>query len=434
MPEYHAKRSPSGGGKRMLYCAAAPEREVLSPDQTTRVDPPLLTRQAAPAQWGTASHLVLEKAIEAVNSEQYPSLGIHETCAAITPDEPYPEAEYKQMQEVAQVALDYVFGPSLEGSTQFSVRAESRVYPGRAIGVEDDLDGTADGIIITDSQLEVVDLKTGRGYVDASDVQLKYYAVGAMMEYIDPITNCLPFAKVRCTIVQPLGENPEAIRSHDYTPEELFEWMNGTVLPAYTASLNPNAVATPSMEGCKWCRVANCKERAEWVMSMSTQINQPVTTSEPHIPDISTLTDEQIQAIHDYLPIVQSFGRTIDQYISLAKKQDPARFPMLKFVPKLGNKTWALDEKTIEGRLKNQKFKKAQYTTTKLNSPTQMLKIANAKQKEYLQKLIIRPETGYKLVPVTDVTAATDPNTLGIKFDTPALPEAQAAPPLDCLN
>lgn len=419
MPDYHAKRSPSGGAKRMLYCAAAPEREVNYPDTTVQVEPHLLTRQAAPAQWGTASHKVLEEALKSDTT--------YASCHQIPNPKGYPTDEYEEMQRVAQVALDYIYNRTVEGP--FSVRAEERVYPGKLIGVDEDLDGTADVQIITDDMLEVIDLKTGRGHVDATDPQLKFYAAGAMVPYMD-IMGEVPFKTIRTTIVQPLGEHPQAIRSHDWDPTDLLLWMRDTVDPAYKNSLDLNAPATPTPEGCKWCRVADCPERAEWIMSNVTQINQPVTTTEPHVPDITTLTDEQIMTIHDYAPLLQSFVKTVDSFIETSKRQDPKRFPLLKFVNRLGNKKWIESEEKMAVKLKNQRFKKVDYTVVKLCSPTQMLKKADAKQKAFLERHIMRPEIGVKLVPVTSDETGINPSNMGIKLDEQPQP---ASDPFACL-
>ena len=430
MPEYHAKRSPSGGAKRMLYCAAAPEREAHYPDTTTQVPPEQLTRRVAAAQWGTASHAILEAAVRTTEE-----LGTPVPCTAIPPAEAYPSEEYLEMQRVAQVAYDYVYKKVQDLRNRgipVSVRAEGRVYPGKLIGVEDDLDGTADVTIITDEFAETIDLKTGRGFVPADDEQLAYYSAGTLVEYLDANGAC-SFERLISTIVQPLGESGEAIRSHEYTPIELISWMNNTVKPAYVASLDPNAPATPSVKGCKWCRVVDCQERADWVVSGATQVNQPVTVNEPHIPDISTLSDEQVQAAYDHAPLLESWLKIVKGHIESTKKQDPSRFPRVKFVEKVGNKTWLLGEDQIAIKLKNQKMKKAEYTKTVLKSPTQVLAAASDRQKEFiLDKLVHRPITGTKLVYATRDEEEVNPNALGLEIPA-AKPEAQPDP-LACLN
>jgi len=412
----------------MLYCAAAPEREVNYPDTTVQVEAHLLTKQAAPAQWGTACHAILEKALATPDPEY--------DCFHVINKAGHLQDEYAEMQRVAQVAYDYVYGPTTDGicsSWPRDVRAEERVYAGKLIGVEDDLDGTADIQVLSNNILEIVDLKTGRGWTPPDDPQLKYYGAGAMVPYMD-VLGSVPFDIIRTTVIHDPGIHSPHIQSRDWKPEELMAWMNSTVYPAYEASLDLNAKATPSIEGCQWCRVADCKERAEWILAGATQINQEVTVNEPHVPDITTLSDEQIMTIHDYMPLLQSFGKIVDQFITTTKKQDSSRFPLLKFTPRLGNSKWTEPEDKMAIKLKNQKFKKADYTVTKIKSPSQMLKIADAKQKEYLKKNIIRPEIGFKLVPVTNAEDGVNPNEMGIKFDQPkALEQQPAADPFACL-
>jgi len=425
----------------MLYCAAAPEREANYPDTTPRVEPHLINKRDCPAQWGTGSHTRLEKAVDTPDPKY--------NCYDVPNTEGYPADEHGEMQRVAQVAYDYVYDPTIPGGPR-DVRAEERVYPGKLIGVEKDLDGTADIQILTDSTLEIVDLKTGRRWTPPDDPQLKYYAAGAMVPYMDVLGN-VPFDIIRTTVIHDPEIHSPHIQSRDWKPEELIAWMETEVDPKYGASLDPNAKATPSIEGCQWCRVADCKERAEWILAGATQINQEVTVNEPRVPDITTLSDEQIMTIHDYMPLLQSFGKIVDQFITTTKKQDPSRFPLLKFTPRLGNSKWTEPEDKMGIKLKNQKFKKADYTVTKIKSPSQMLKIADAKQKEYLNKNIVRPEIGFKLVPVTNAEDGVNPNEMGIKFnkdfpqlpklDTwdqdasdPSLTEPPAADPFACLN
>lgn len=413
----------------MLYCAAAPEREAEYPDSVIQVPAHDLTRQGNPAQWGTACHQILEIAIA-----QTEEMGLRMNPTSVPPHDNFQGAEYQQMQLVAQVAYDYVYGKVDELRSQgkpVAVRAESRVYPGKLIGIEGDLDGTADVTIIGDDFIETIDLKTGRGHVDADDEQLRYYSAGTLAEYLDKDGVC-PFEYGRATIIQPLGESGQPIRHHDYSPIELISWMNNTVKPAYVASLDPNAPATPSEKGCKWCKVADCKERAEWVVSGATQINQPITVDEPHIPDISTLSDEQIQAVYDYAPLLESWLKTVRSYIEGSKRREPDRFPKLKFVDRLGNKTWLLSEDQIMTKLKNQKMKKAEYTKTVLKSPTQILAIADEKQKEFIKdKLVHRPVKGVKLVYATREEEEVNPSHLGL--DIPATQPEPQPDPLACL-
>ncbi len=107
------------------------------------------------------------------------------------------------------------------------------------------LSGTCDvvGYSVKDSIIEIVDLKTGRNYVDADSAQLKIYAL-AMMRTLGE------FKTIRLTIVQPqVGAN----RTHVMTLEELSEWSNKELGNAIVKISTMDAYPTPSKDACKYC-------------------------------------------------------------------------------------------------------------------------------------------------------------------------------------
>ena len=108
-----------------------------------------------------------------------------------------------------------------------------------------ELSGTCDvvGYSVKDSIIEIVDLKTGRNYVDANSSQLKIYAL-AMIRKLGE------FQIIRLTIVQPqLGANRTVVM----TLEELYEWRDKELMPAVSEIATMNAYPTPSKDACKYC-------------------------------------------------------------------------------------------------------------------------------------------------------------------------------------
>ena len=107
------------------------------------------------------------------------------------------------------------------------------------------LAGTCDvvGYSVKDSIIEIVDLKTGRNYVDADSAQLKIYALAMMKALGD-------FQTIRLTIVQPqIGAN----RTHEMTLAELNEWRDNELMTAVNSIATMNAYPTPSRDACKYC-------------------------------------------------------------------------------------------------------------------------------------------------------------------------------------
>jgi hypothetical protein len=105
--------------------------------------------------------------------------------------------------------------------------------------------GTAD-VVAWDNEgecLEIVDLKTGRNFVDANSSQMKLYAIGA----INLMGN---FKHIKLTIVQPqTGAN----RTHEMLLSDLQAWEQDVVMPAIEKAYNPDTYPTPSRDACKYC-------------------------------------------------------------------------------------------------------------------------------------------------------------------------------------
>jgi hypothetical protein len=107
------------------------------------------------------------------------------------------------------------------------------------------LSGTCDvvGYSVKDSIIEIVDLKTGRNYVDADSAQLKIYALAMMKALGD-------FQTIRLTIVQPqVGVN----RTHEMSLYDLLQWRDNELMTAVNEIVTMNAYPTPSKDACKYC-------------------------------------------------------------------------------------------------------------------------------------------------------------------------------------
>lgn len=108
-----------------------------------------------------------------------------------------------------------------------------------------ELSGTCDvvGYSVKDSILEIVDLKTGRNYVDADSPQLKIYALAMMAKLGD-------FQTIRLTIVQPqLGAN----RTYEMSLYDLLDWRDEVLMPIIEVIKAMDVYPTPSKDACKYC-------------------------------------------------------------------------------------------------------------------------------------------------------------------------------------
>jgi len=136
-----------------------------------------------------------------------------------------------------------------------------------------DCSGTAD-VVAWDNEgecLEIVDLKTGRNFVDANSSQMKLYAIGA----INLIGN---FKRIKLTIVQPqTGAN----RTHEMLLSDLQTWEMDVVMPAIEKAYNSDTYPTPSTNACKYCPAKlHCPALKEKAASVSLKPTKELSETE----------------------------------------------------------------------------------------------------------------------------------------------------------
>jgi len=407
----HAKLSPSSA-KRWMTCAVAPRREANLPDSSSPA-----------AEWGTACHSILEKALisgerpnaQMANEFWYP---LEEAVQKI--------GDLMEMVTTAAVAFDYV-GERRNERNPADVRAETRVDPGSMIG-SPDCWGTADTIIVSHNILEVIDLKSGQGVqIEADDPQLTLYAIGALAQYGG---RSAPFEEIVCTIVQPRGFHAQGpIRSVKYTVDQLMSWCERDFARAVSAASVDNAVATPSEDGCRWCKAkSSCMELSQKsldaVQGVFGKIEQPQAgkavaavstgredlagklTREPH-----ELAPDDIRYILDNEKLITGWLSAVRKY---AQEQSLAgnTIPGYKMVAGKGSRDWNKDEDIIKKttNLKGSDGKRlgktAMLEVPKVMSPAQAEKrikpVVPEKTWEKISALIVKSAGAATLAPETD--------------------------------
>ena len=172
------------------------------------------------------------------------------------------------MAEAVQVYLDECRGPISEGevTTLANLRAvqpENVMIEKRfnlaALNPPAPMFGTADftAYVPVYRRLIVKDYKNGFGHVDERGPQMKYYALGAMIE-LGPDK---PVSEIEVTIVQPNGRTGEPIRRATYEADDLAEWSI-ELMDRAAATLLPDAPIVAG-EWCKFCPAAGtCAARA----------------------------------------------------------------------------------------------------------------------------------------------------------------------------
>jgi hypothetical protein len=146
---------------------------------------------------------------------------------------------------------------------------EARRFPASAVLVEQRLFtgvegvwGTSDVVIMSPTNITVVDLKYGAGVrVDAEgNKQARLYAAGALNE----LGNLLGDTEtVRYVIFQPRIGNGH-VSFEDTTVDELKSWIDEVVIPAAAEALSGSARFNPSEKGCRWCPASGrCRAQME---------------------------------------------------------------------------------------------------------------------------------------------------------------------------
>ena len=188
--------------------------------------------------------------------------------------------------------------------------------------------GTGDTTIIGDGQIEIIDLKYGKGVrVDANDnSQLRLYALGAISQF----SLFYDIRQVKMTIVQPRLDH---VSSEVISVEELEDWGNNYVRPRAELAIQGKGDLVPG-DWCRWCKVkATCAALAAKQLAVAQQDFSSVS-DDCELPDGKTMTDEQILSIYQR---AADFKSWIDAVTDHVKKEA------------LRGKEWA-GFKLVEGR------------------------------------------------------------------------------------
>lgn len=239
----HALLSASGAA-RWIACPPSARLEELEPESSSEA-----------AEQGTAAHEYSELLLEAeINGWQIDDIDnlkrFQET------NEWYDSEMENHIQDyVAFVMERFNFAKTKDPEAFLSV--EERLDFSQWVP---DGFGTGDIVIVTDHSIEVIDLKYGRGKVDApGNPQPKLYALGAYNAY-DMLYNFDDSDEVIMTIYQPRLSH---ISTDITTFGELLAWGEEVAAPAAQLAYKGEGKFQTG-EHCLFCKIATtCRQRAE---------------------------------------------------------------------------------------------------------------------------------------------------------------------------
>lgn len=299
----------------------------------------------------------------------------------------------EEMAEAVSVYVDYVFNLyNGKGDPSFEQKFHLSLYDERLFGKND-----ACVYVYATKTLHVIDYKHGKGVkVDAfNNSQLKYYAIGALMNLQHPCE------KVVCTIVQP-RVGVEAISSWATTPIELTAFAQ-ELIDAANLTDDPNAPLVVGDKQCLFCPAAAiCPAREKEAYETADALFGDDGGMELATPP--ELVGE------NYLPVVLERAKRIEDWVAAVRARAhqlavEGRPPQgYKLVDKQARRKWMADEETVLAKLQSHGLKGDDLYTKKVLSPAQAeKKIGKKKFETYFGKEIVDAvSSGTVLMPVDD--------------------------------
>lgn len=362
----HAKFGASNA-KRRMACPGSLNAEAPFPDESSPY-----------AELGTAAHELGEFCL--VNG--------HEDAFAFIGEEHNGHKVDDNMARAVQVYIDHIratamLEPSLcRYEKRFSLDKLDPPMP---------MFGTADCIIYgkESGTLYVMDYKHGQGVaVEVEDnAQLKYYALGAILEIGDKA----PVNKVITVVIQPRAMHPDgSVRQHSYSRDEIMDF--GTeLIDAAHESLKPNA---PRIAGdhCKFCKAAG---------TCSALRNDALAVAQDEfgaVKDINDLTPAEVADYLEKVPLIEEWIKSLRRHANYILESGNT-LPGYKLVEKRPTRRWRVENEfvawaTEEGLDDDDIYEK------KLKSPSQIERIVG--KKNLPVSLVMAVSTGTSMVADTD--------------------------------
>ncbi|HIC9076736.1 TPA: DUF2800 domain-containing protein [Klebsiella aerogenes] len=391
MPDVHARLSPSSA-HRWMRCPGSLALESTQPDKSS-----------AFAEEGTRAHELAEKILNG-------RLQGFEHQGGTDPE----------MHDYVLRYVDAVWTLA-EGN---ELMAEQRVDFSHIVGVENSF-GTADAVVIVGNELQIHDLKYGRGVqVDAEqNEQLQLYALGALEQF-----NLLyDFDSVRLFIHQPrlnhVSEWALSVEELEAFGQRAQEAAANVIVMFNIAECEgvntlPLENFTPGEKQCRFCKAsAICTAREQFHMQtvagdfddLTAPIGELVTGAIARVP---MLTNEQLAEIYGQADFLESWLKAIrDRVNSELNAGHPV--PGFKLVTgKQGNRAWR-NEVEAEELLKSFRLKQDQMYSQKVISPTQaekLLKKESPRRWTKVEALITRSDGKPTIAPESDPRPALNVN------------------------
>lgn len=309
----------------------------------------------------------------------------------------------EHVQTYVDAIRQYAAAPGAE------MLVEQRLEFSQYVDVPDQF-GTSDVVILVGDEIQIHDLKYGRGVKVEADnnAQMMLYALGALGEF----SLTADFTRVRMVIHQPRLNH---LSEWDCSVDDLLAFAAIAKERAFHAIAVldevPGAVVhhlTPGEDQCRFCKAkGSCPKLRDQVLS--TVADDFVDVAEPIAPQI----EHRITADFDNGILGNLMGSLdlIESWCKAVRAKAEAELfaghevPGYKLVEgRLGARAWS-DAEEAEKLLKSFRLKEAEMYDFKLISPTtaeKVLKEASPKRWTKAQALISRADGKPSVAPITD--------------------------------
>jgi hypothetical protein len=261
--------------------------------------------------------------------------------------------------------------------------------------------GTADALLFNKDEVEIVDLKFGKGVIVSAEdnPQLKLYALGGMRIHALEFTT--PPSKVVTTIIQP---RVNGFSSVTYTPTELKLWAFDEV--ADKASLAEQGLGERiSGEHCRFCKVkATCRALHDFSISALKE-----DFAEP-----AQLSVKELGEVFAKAPIIESWLSAVCEYVNYLAVQKGVHFDGYKLVEGRSTRKWVLEEEELIAALRNYHLSDEQMFSKKIAGIPAIEKLIG---KEEITKLVYKEAGKLSLAPESSTRKAAPAKTAKNEFN-----------------